>query len=375
MNRMWTIMRKEFIHIIRDPRTLSLVLVMPVFMLLLLGYAVAVDIEDIPLAVYDLSHTAQSRRFADRFELTGSFEVVREADSSDELLLLIDRGDVRAGLVIPPDFGAQLSGSGSSNVQLFIDGSNPTVAQTAVLAAEMVSQLSAQEILVRRIERTMPVGGFHMPVDLRLRLLYNPAMKRINFMIPGLLGAILQIQALLLTAFAIVREREQGTLEQLIVTPVKSWELMLGKILPFVLVAFLNVGLTLAFSVFWFQVPVAGSVPLLFGLGLVFLLGSLGLGILISTVSRTQLQALHLISFILLPAFILSGFLIPRQNMPWIAYYSGFLLPLTYFLSILRGIVLKGIGLSYLWQHVAPMAAFSLAVFVASVLAFRKRLE
>ena len=164
-------------------------------------------------------------------------------------------------------------------------------------------------------------------------------------------------------------------MEQLIVTPVKSWELMLGKILPFVLVAFLNVGMTLAFSAFWFRVPVAGSVPLLLALGLIFLLGSLGLGTLVSTVSKTQLQALHLISFIMLPAFILSGFLIPRENMPWVAYYSGFLLPLTYFLSILRGIVLKGIGLSYLWQHVLPMGAFSLAVFVASVLAFRKRLE
>jgi ABC-2 type transport system permease protein len=214
-----------------------------------------------------------------------------------------------------------------------------------------------------------------MPLELRTRLLYNPDLKAINFMIPGLLGAILQTQALMLTAFAIVREREQGTMEQLIVTPIKPWELMLGKILPFAVLSFLNAGLTLALGAFWFHVDVKGDVGLLLLLSLVFLLSCLGLGILISTVSKNQIQAVNLAMFIMLPAFILSGFMIPRDNMPPVAYYSGFFLPITYFLVILRTIVMKGVGISVLWGQVIPLTVFSLGVFGISVAAFHKRLE
>jgi ABC-2 type transport system permease protein len=195
-----------------------------------------------------------------------------------------------------------------------------------------------------------------------------------NFLIPGLVAAILQVQTLLLTAFSIVREREQGTLEQLIVTPLKSWELMLGKILPFVLIAYINLGLTLVVGALFFQVPVVGSAFLLIILSGLFLLGSLGLGVLISNISRTQMQAMYLASFIMLPTFILSGFFFPRDNMPWLAYQAGFLLPVTYFLEIVRGIILKGVGFNYLWPVVWPMAVFSIAVFVISALIFRKHL-
>jgi ABC-2 type transport system permease protein len=193
-------------------------------------------------------------------------------------------------------------------------------------------------------------------------------------MIPGLVAVILQIQTLLLTAFAIVREREQGTLEQLIVTPLRSWELMLGKILPFVLVAFLNVAMTVAVGAIWFGVEIAGSALLLAILSLVFLLGSLGLGVLISNISKTQMQAMYMASFIMLPSFILAGLLFPRENMPWLAYYTGYLLPVTYFLEIVRGIMLKGVGFFTLWNSIWPMAVFSILVFFASVFMFHKRL-
>jgi ABC-2 type transport system permease protein len=368
-------MRKEIIHIVRDPKTLMLVIVMPVMMLALLGYAVTADIENIPLAVVDLSKSEASQRFIDRYWISGFFEIADYAESEKEILELIDAGIVKTGVLIPEGFGREIDTGGSSPVQFYIDGSNPTVAQAAQLAAETIGQVASQEIFIERLSKRMGGINFNLPIDARIRFLYNPNMKRMDFWIPGLVAIILQIQSLLLTAFAIVREREQGTLEQLIVTPVKSWELMLGKILPFVAVALVNVALTVGVGMFWFGVPVAGSIPLLFGLSLIFLLGSLGLGVLISNISTNQMQAMYIASFIMIPAFILSGLMVPRDNMPWLAYYSGYLLPVTYFLEIVRGIITKGVGITYLWPWVWPMAVFSIAVFFLSVVLFRKRID
>lgn len=372
--RMATMVRKEWLHIIRDPRTLMLVIIMPVMMLVLMGYAVANDVEDIPLAVADLSHTDASRMLVDKFTASGFYMVTYAVQSENEILGLLDSGTVKAGLYIPEDFGRKLDTGGTGTIQFYIDGSNPTVAQTAQLAAETISQSTSQEILIQRLERGGAGMTLSLPVDAHVRYLYNPDLRRMNFMIPGLVAVILQIQTLLLTAFAIVREREQGTLEQLIVTPLRSWELMLGKILPFVLVAFLNVAMTVAVGAIWFGVKVAGSSLLLAVLSLIFLLGSLGLGVFISNISKTQMQAMYMASFIMLPSFILAGLLFPRENMPWLAYYAGYLLPVTYFLEIVRGIMLKGVGFFTLWNWVWPMAVFSIVVFFASVFMFHKRL-
>ncbi|MAT40730.1 MAG: transporter [Anaerolineaceae bacterium] len=372
--RMLTIVRKEWLHIIRDPRTLGLVIIMPVMMLFLLGYAVANDVKDIPLAVADLSHTDASRTLVDKLTVSEFFKYTHVAQSENEILEMLDAGTVKAGLYIPENFGRIVSTGGVGTIQFYIDGSNPTVAQTAQLAAETISQSMSQEILVQRLERSGTGMHLSLPVDARIRYLYNPDMKRMNFMIPGLVAIILQIQTLLLTAFAIVREREQGTLEQLIVTPVRSWELMLGKILPFVVVAFVNVIMTVTVGAVWFGVKVVGSIALLAGLSLIFLLGSLGLGVLISNISKTQMQAMYMASFIMMPSFILAGLLFPRENMPWLAYYAGYLLPVTYFLEIVRGIILKGAEFFTLWNWIWPMAVFSIVVFFASVLLFHKRL-
>ena len=375
MRRMLTIMRKEIIHIRRDPKTLMLVIIMPVMMLVLLGYAVTSDIKNIPLAVADLSKSSASQNFIDRYWISGFFEITHDVKNEKEILELIDAGIVKTGILIPEDFGRKIDTGGSSPVQFYIDGSNPTVAQAAQLAAETIGQAASQEIFIEQLSKQMGGVNFTLPIDARIRFLYNPNMKRMDFWIPGLVAIILQIQSLLLTAFAIVREREQGTLEQLIVTPIKSWELMLGKILPFVAVALVNVALTVGVGIFWFGVPVAGSIPLLFGLSLIFLLGSLGLGVLISNISTNQMQAMYIASFIMIPAFILSGLLVPRDNMPWLAYYSGYLLPVTYFLEIVRGIITKGVGITYLWPWVWPMVVFSLVVFFLSVVLFRKRID
>lgn len=372
--RMLTIVRKEWLHIIRDPRTLGLVIIMPVMMLFLLGYAVANDVEDIPLVVADLSHTEESRTLVDKLTVSGFFKYTHTAQSENEILEMLDAGLVKAGVFIPENFGRSISTGNVGTVQFYIDGSNPTVAQTAQLAAETISQSMSQEILIKRLERSGTGMELNLPVDARLRYLYNPDMKRMNFMIPGLVAIILQIQTLLLTAFAIVREREQGTLEQLIVTPVRSWELMMGKILPFVVVAFVNVIMTVAVGAIWFGVKVAGSIALLAVLSLIFLLGSLGLGVFISNISKTQMQAMYMASFIMIPSFILAGLLFPRENMPWPAYYAGYLLPVTYFLEIVRGIILKGAEFATLWGWIWPMAVFSIIVFFASVFMFHKRL-
>ena len=375
MRNVWTIMHKELIHIVRDPKSLSLVLVMPVTLLLLLGYAMATEVEDIPTAVYDQDRSDESRALLRRFWNTGYFAYQSYASSSEEIIGLIDGGEVRIGLIIPPNFAASVGSGKPVSVQAIIDGSDPSVAQTALFVAETVGQVASVEVITTKLRGLMAGGELRTPIEIRPQMLYNPDMKKINFMVPGLIGAILQVQTLLLTAFAIVREREQGTLEQLMVSPIRAWELMAGKIMPFLLVGFVNVLIALLISSFWFKVQVNGSVILLLALSLVFLLSSLGLGVLISTVSRTQLQALHLASFIMLPALVLSGFIIPRENMHRVAYYASHFIPLTYFLVIVRGVVLKGVGLAYLWKQLVPLALFSLGVFGLSVVSFHKRLD
>ncbi|PKO24015.1 MAG: ABC transporter permease [Chloroflexi bacterium HGW-Chloroflexi-1] len=374
MNRLWTITRKEFIHIIRDPRTLILVIILPVMMLALLGSAFANEIEHLPMAVADQSKTDASRRFVDRFSASGFFDVTYGVQSEGEIQQLMDQGLVKSGLLIPEEFGRNLSTGNPSAAQFYVDGADPLVAQTAQLAIETISQATSQEILVQQLSSGPFPMELRLPIDSHVRFLYNPNLRRMNFLIPGLIALILQVQALLLTAFAIVREREQGTLEQLIVTPLRPWELMLGKILPFILVAMVNIAMTVAVGHLWFGVEVAGSVTLLFVLSLVFLSSALGLGVLISTISRNQMQAMYMSTFIILPAVMLSGLIFPRENMPRLVYWAGYLMPVTHFLEVIRGIILKGVGINYLWQNVWPLVIFGVVVFLASVLLFHKRL-
>jgi ABC-2 type transport system permease protein len=374
VRRMTAIIHKEWLHVIRDVRALVLVIILPVMLLVLLGFAVLNDIKDIPLAVFDQSKSDESRRMIDRYVASGYFKYTTEAYSENELLELLDKGVVRVGLLIPEYFGRETSTAGSSPVVFYIDSTDPNLAQTSQLAADFVSQSTAQEILIQRITRSGIPLDFELPVSTHIQFLYNPNMRRMDFLLPGLTGLILQVQALLLTAFAIVREREQGTLEQLIVTPIKPWELMLGKIFPYVAVAAVNLAMVLITGALLFGMKITGDMCLMILLSGIFLVGSLGLGVLISNISRTQIEALYLAVFIILPAVMLSGLIWPRQNMPWPAYYSGYILPLTYYLEIIRGILLKGVGATYLWPWIWPMMVFSVLVFFASVLIFRKRL-
>jgi ABC-2 type transport system permease protein len=356
--RVWAIVAKEFIQIRRDPRTLAIVLVMPLMQLILFGYAINTTVDHIATVVLDQAHDAQSRGFLNSFFNTGYFDRSGSVGSIEQMRQAIDAGTARVGIVVPPDFSRDMVAGRAPQAQVLVDGSDPNTAQTALLVAGTLAQ-----------------RGSSAAIDVRPVVLYNPGMQSINFMIPGLLGLILQFQTLLLTAFAVVRERERGTLEQLVVTPVKPWELMLGKILPFVVVAFANVFVASAIGRFWFGVEFAGSFVLLLGLAGLFVLSSLGLGLLISTVSQTQAQAMQLALFVMLPSIILSGFVFPREGMPHPIRDLGLLIPLTYFLQILRGIILKGVGVEVLWPEVLALAVFGLVVFGLSANRFRKTMD
>jgi ABC-2 type transport system permease protein len=378
MGRLWTIMRKEFYHILRDYRTLAIIVILPTFLLVLLGYGVSGETKDIRLAVVDLSKTDESRRYLEYFTSSEQFEVTYDVLSEAEILDLLDRELVSAGIYIPEDFGRKLATGQTAQVQFYVNGSDPADAQTTNLKLETIAQMATQKILTERLRgsgSTLGLNGLQLPVQAFTKTLYNPDGKSKLYMIPGLTAMVLQVQALLLTALAIVREREQGTMEQLVVTPIRSWELVLGKILPYLAVGIFNTIATLLVAMYLFDVVVQGSFWLLVGLTTIFILGSLGMGVLISNISRTQMQAMYLaVGIVLIPAIILSGLMFSRQGMPWVTYWFGEMLPITHFLVIIRGIMVKGVGFSFLWPSIRMLIVLSIVYFAASVATFQKKL-
>ncbi len=377
MNRLWTIMRKEFFHIWRDARTLALILLLPALLLVLLGYGISGESRDIKMAVADLSKSDSSRWYIDRFTSSNDFELTNDVQSDAALWDLIDRDIVDVGIYIPEDFDRKLVRSEQTTVLIYLDGSlQPTDASTIQLKLSAISQAASQEILVKQITRSGMANGINLPINGILKTLYNPDGDVQQYMIPGLVAIILQIQTLILAALAIVREREQGTMEQLIVTPVRSWELMLGKIIPYLVVSIFNLVVLIWLSDLLFNVKVAGNLGALIGLSLIFIVGSLGMGVLISNISQSQMQAIYIALFIvLIPAIILSGLMFSRDNMPGITYWYSELLPVTQYLEITKGIMSRGVSPETLWtSSTLPMLILSVFYFVASVFAFRKRI-
>ncbi len=375
VQRILAIIYKEFIQIRRDRRTLAMVLVMPVMQLLLFSYAINTETTHIRLVVSDQSQDAESRDFVQGFINTTYFDLVEYVPSDRAAQEAIDSGYAKVGILIPRDFSANLQGGRQAQAQVLIDGSDPNTAQTALFVSSSVGQVRAAARTMETLGRIMGARSIEPAIELRPVILYNPNMESVNFMVPGLIGLILQIQVTLLTAFAIVRERERGTLEQLIVTPIRPWELMLGKLLPFAAIGMVVVLVILGVATFWFRVEMAGSLPLLLGLSFIFLVGCLAIGMLTSTISRTQTQAMQMTMFIVLPSVLLSGFVFPIESMPEFIRPVSYIIPLTYFLRVIRGIVLKGIGLEYLWGEIIPLAVFCLVLFWVSAARFQKRLE
>ncbi len=376
MDRLWTVVKKEMLHIWRDPRTLGLILLLPGMLLILLGYGINFERSDIPMAVADFSRTDSSRRYVEYYTASRDFKQEYIVQSEDEILDLIDEDLISVGLLIPEDFGRKLDTGETAKVMLYINGAtDPSDVNTVQLKLSAISQMAAQEILVEQISASPSAGLLQLPIESSERTLYNPDGKSYLFMIPGLIPIILQVQALILSALAIVKEREQGTMEQLIVTPIRSWELMLGKLIPYMAVSVFNLFALLWLGNLLFDVPVLGNYWELIGLSLVFILGSLGMGVLISNLSQSQMQAIYMAIFIvLIPAIILSGLLYSRSNMPIATYLYSELLPVTHYLEITRGIMLRGVSAATLWSSTLPLIILSIVYFVASVVAFRKRL-
>jgi ABC-2 type transport system permease protein len=372
ISRTLSLIRKEFLHILRDPRTLFVMLVMPIIELVLLGYAATTDIEHLRTAILDGDKSLASRELIEAYRASNYFDIALHVESEQELEVLVDSGQVRAALIVPAGYGEELTAGGQAQVAFVIDGSDPSVANTVFAASQSVGQAQSMRIM----ERTMGIDPDDLPgVQVRPRVWYNPEMKSANFMIPGIIGVILYFLTTIFTSMSIVREREQGTIEQLIVTPIKPLELIIGKIVPYVFIAFADVLEVLAIGVFWFGVPVRGSVGLLLGLSALFLLTSLGIGIFISSVANTQQEAMLLAFLTMLPSIFLGGFFFPIEAMPGWLQVVTYVIPLRYMLVVIRGIILKGVGLQILRPEVIALSIFGVAIMLLAAARFRKRLE
>ena len=369
MKRFWPMFRKEFIQMRRDRLTLGIMVGIPVIQLLLFGYAIQTDVRHIPTVVLDESRTPASRDLIQAFENTGSFRIVDHVDGRRALDAAIARGDALAVIVVPADYPRDLARGTTATVQVIVDASDPLSSQAALAAAAGLAQVRNLAIL------SAAAGRSQLPLEARVRPRYNPGLRSPNYIVPGLVGVILTITMVLVTAMAIVRERERGTLEQLIVTPITKTELMLGKIAPYVGVGMVQMTAVLVLGRFVFDVPLTGSVLLLYAVALVFVVASLSLGLFISTLVRTQQQAMQVSFFFVLPNILLSGFMFPRQAMPLVFQWLGALLPLTHFLKVLRGILLKGVGVPELWQEMVLLVVFAVGLIALAVRRFHKTLD
>jgi ABC-2 type transport system permease protein len=372
IGRMLAVTRKELLHIRRDPRTLVIIFLIPIVQLILLGYAATTDIQHLNTAVLDADRSPESRALIDAYRASNYFTITENVDNQADLTRLIDAGTVRAGMIIPVGFGADIAARRKSEVGFVIDGSDPSLASTALAASQAVGQAQSLQLALQALGGRQPVVA---QIDVRPRVWYNPALKSANFMIPGLMGMILTFLATMLTALSVVRERELGTLEQLIVTPIRPLELVVGKVIPYVGVAFFTLVEVLLVGVLWFKVPIHGSLVLLLLLSGLFLFTSLGLGLLISTVAHTQQEAMLLTWLIIFPFIFLGGFFFPIEAMPAPMRALSYLVPLRYLLVILRGIILKGVGLSVLYPQVIALAIFGVVLVLLAALRFRKQLD
>jgi len=357
------ILVKELLQLRRDPKILLLLFGAPVFQLLILGYAATTDIRRVELAVCDLDRTAASRSLAAAFTGSTYFRLVRSVDSQAALGPLLERGDARIALTIPAGFGAARAAGRPGTVQLLADGSDASTGTIGLGYAATVLQQVNREGSVRPL------------VELRPLVLYNPDLASRNFMVPGVLALIIMVMTMMLTAMALVRESELGTMEQLLVTPFTPFQLIVGKLVPYALVGLVEIATALPIVLFWFRVPLRGSFLTLALLTAPFMLCTLGLGLLVSTLSRTQQQAMMLTAFVfMLPQIYLSGFIFPIQNMPAFFQWLTWLVPLRYYVVILRGVFLKGIGLEVLWPQAVALVILGTVILALARARFRRRL-
>src|SRR3954447_12632347 len=362
------ILYKEFIVVLRDPMTLFFMLFPPLIEMVAFGYALDNDVKHMPMAILNEDRTVESRQFLDRFVNTETFRIVGEVRNVEEMASEIRKGRASVGMQIPPHFTRDLRGGHPAQVQILIDGSNSTTALQALNTALGVALTQSVEMMMR------DTGRRAVPVDIRSQMLYNPTMRSPNFYVPGVIGVVLQIGTTFATAMAVVRERERGTLEQLLVSPLSRWGLMLGKLVPY-----LCIGMTMAIILFLimrflFHVPIAGSAVAVLFATFIYVFALLSLGLLVATKAENQMQALQMSMTYMLPSVFFSGFVFPRETMPWIFYALGALLPATYFISLMRAIILRGAHFFEYWPNLAVLVVMSVFLFCFCALRFRKKI-
>ncbi len=368
------LLKKEFAQFKRDRSMIAIVVLAPMIQLIILGYAANMDVRNIPMVVVNYDHSQHSRDLVDRFVNSGYYSILSYAESSSEIDSYIDRGDAAVALIIPKNFGNDLYAEKRPQLQLIVDGTETNTATTGMNYASMIISRYSQNIMVNRLD-VSPGSQPAARVIPEIRIWYNPDLASRNFMIPGIVGMLLMVITINLTSLSIVKEKEIGTYEQLVVTPIKPYQLLAGKTIPFIMIGMADVILVLSVAFLLFGIPVKGSLVLLLFLSVIFLLTTLGLGLFVSTISRTQQQAMMTaVFFVMLPMIFLSGFVFPIENMPGFFQNISYLLPLRYFFEILRGIFLKGIGLTDLWDQALLLTLFGVAIFSMSALRFRKKI-
>jgi len=362
------ILFKEFIIVWRDPMTLFFMFFPPLVEMIAFGYALDTDVKHMAMMILNEDRTVESRQLIDRFVNTETFRVVGEVQSIDAMSSEIRKGNAYVGLQIPPHFTRDVRAGFPAQVQLLVDGSNSTTALQALNTALGVALTQSLESLMRE------TGRRAAPIEIRPQMLYNPTMRSPNFYIPGVIGIVLQIGTTFATAMAVVREREKGTLEQLLVSPLSRWGLMLGKLVPYLCIGMTMSVLLFAIMRFLFHVPIAGNVVSMMFATLVYVFALLSLGLLVATKAENQMQALQMSMTFMLPSVFFSGFVFPRETMPWIFYWLGALMPATYFISLMRAIILRGANLFEYWPHLVVLIIMSILLFVLCALRFRKKI-
>jgi len=340
--------------------------VIPAIQLAMFGYAIRTEVRNLPTVVLDESRTSHSRALVASMANTRNFAIVGRVSSRAELESKLRSGDARAAVVIPPTFARDIVRGHTGRAQVIVDAADPLASSAAIAGASLAALARSAEISV--IKRPPPL-------EVRVRPWYNPDLRSSAYIVPGLVGVLLSLTLVTITSMAVVRERERGTLEQLIVTPIDRTSLMLGKILPFVLVGFIQMTVVLLLGKLLFQIPIRGSLLLLYALTTTFIIANLGLGLLMSTLAKSQLQAMQLGFFIIMPSILLSGFMFPREAMPEVAQWLGLALPLTYYLEIVRGVLLKGSGFEYLWRDTLFLGVMAAAFISLAVARFSKSLD
>ena len=370
--RLYRMLVKEFIQVLRNPRMRAVLFVMPVAQVIIIGYAVNTDVRHVPMAVYDLDRSPATRDLIARFEGSGCFDVIRRISSEPEIQEVLDSGEAKAVLRLNRGFAETLSGGGSAQAQFLLDGSDSNTASVALTYAARISAEFNQSHLEQRFSRTAGVRLDAEPIALVSRAWFNANLDSRNFFVPGVLAMLVAVLTIILSSMSIVREREIGTMEQIMVTPIGRLEFILGKTIPFAIIGLVDVALIALIAVFWFRVPMLGFPPILFLGTALYLLSTLGVGLFISTVSSTQQQAMMTAFFFMLPAFMLSGFVYPIANMPKVVQLLTYLNPLRYYLVIIRGVFLKGLDLQVLWPQMAALTVLGGTMLLLAAGRFRK---